>query len=97
MNSRKYVQRERLTDQRRRKGILAQQLQERNQGLINNTGEENSPFYTFFTHFVAVLGAQSWDNVGASHCTLGSLVIPHKLGLFTPICDSFPHFVGENY
>ena len=53
----------------------------------NYTGEENSPFYTFFTHFVAVLGVQSWDNVGASHCTLGSLVIPHKLGLFTPICD----------
>jgi hypothetical protein len=41
MNSRKCVQRERLTNQRRRKGLLAQQLQERNQGLIDTIEKLN--------------------------------------------------------
>jgi hypothetical protein len=41
MNSRKDGKRERLTDQRRRKELLAQQLQERNQGLIDKKRKLN--------------------------------------------------------
>ena len=41
MNSRKDGKRERLTDQRRRKELLAQQLQEQNQGLIDKKRKLN--------------------------------------------------------
>ncbi len=41
MNSWKDGKRERLTDQRRRKELLAQQLQERNQGLIDKKRKLN--------------------------------------------------------
>jgi hypothetical protein len=57
-----------------------------------NTGEENSPFYTFSPQFVAVLGVQSGANVGVSLCIFGVLSYLSQIGVLFPICGLFPHF-----